>query len=115
MIFHKDNDIFRNEKDYMSSNPIKRFFQRLLDKSILGKIELLIAEARKFGLPENDIKNALINLEYNEVELAFDVIAEQIYEFDIKINKEFYSLAMDICENMKLEKKYNFLEELIEN
>ncbi|HRH46022.1 MAG TPA: MafI family immunity protein [Pyrinomonadaceae bacterium] len=98
----------------MTNNPVKRLFQRIFVNKSLEQIELLAAKARDLGLSEKDITEALINLEYNEFGLAFDIIVEQMYEFEIKIDQEFYDLAMDICETMKLDKdEYQYLKELI--
>lgn len=76
----------------------------------------MIERAKFFGLPENDIQNALSYIEYHEFGISFDIVAEQLYESEIKVDEEFCSLAMDICETLKIDKdKYKFLKKLIRN
>jgi hypothetical protein len=100
----------------LQRNFIQYFLRNLLDGRILQPLESLITRAHELGLPEIDVENALINLDYNEPELSFEVIVEQMYEYEIKIDKEFYDSAMAICETLKLEKqKYDFLKELFDN
>lgn len=118
MFLHKDRDLFKDEKDYMNVSLFKRFIIRFIEQRLLGslgELELLIFRAREFGLSEIYVKDALDNIEYNESQLACESLLEQIYEFDIKINKEFYDLAMKNCDNLKIDKSnFHFLLELIE-
>lgn len=95
---------------------IRKYFQRLFDRKILRQLEPFIERARFFGLSENDVENALSYIEYYEFEISFDIVAQQSYEYELKVDEEFYSLAMDICETLKIDKdKYKFLKELIRN
>ena len=87
----------------------------LLDRHILRQLDLLATKAFELGLPETDIENALAEIEYNEFGLSFETIVEQMYEHNIKIDSQFYDLAMETCETLKLEKqKFNFLKELLD-
>lgn len=95
-------------------NLFQKFLRNLLNNSVLEPITKLIKQAFELGLPAEDVENALINLEYNEPELAFDTVAEQMYEYDIKIDKSFYDLSLEICKVLKRdEQKYSFLKELL--
>jgi hypothetical protein len=110
----KDDKLF-GDSNYLQKNPVLRYLGRLLDRRILNQLEPLITRASDFGLPKNDVENALIDIEYNEFEESFEIVTQQLYEYEIKIDKEFYDSAMEICETLKLDKqKYNFLKNLIE-
>ena len=85
------------------------------EKRILNEhVQLLIDQAVVFGLPDQDVANAAELLEYNEFELAFDSLVEQLYEYSISINAEYYQLVKTSAEKMKLpEQSFIFLKELI--
>lgn len=66
------------------------------------------------GLDKKDCQNALEYLEYNEYGLSFDTIITQLFEYDIEISIEFYSLIEKIANLMELpEESYNFMKGLI--
>lgn len=74
----------------------------------------LINLAEQLGLNEKDITNAKDCLEYNELGLSFDCVITQIYEYDVAINKVFYSMVTDIASELKLPTdEYDFLLPLI--
>ncbi|SEN41322.1 hypothetical protein SAMN05192574_10382 [Mucilaginibacter gossypiicola] len=74
----------------------------------------LINLAEQLGLNERDITNAKEYLEYNELGLSFDCVITQIHEYDVAINKAFYSLVTDIANELKLPTdEYDFLLPLI--
>ncbi len=76
----------------------------------------LIDAAKLFGLCEIEIKKAQDFLEYNEFELAFDILITQMYEYDIEINDDFYTTIHLIAGMLKLsENDYIFMKELIRN
>ena len=50
----------------MATKSIWQFFQGILDSRILRQIEPFIAKAQNLGLPEKDLNEALMNLEYYE-------------------------------------------------
>lgn len=101
----------------MDKHPLLRFSHRFVYQRIfgqLGDLELLIFEARKLGLAERYIIDALDNIDHHEPQLACECILEQIYEFDINIDTAFYDLAMDTCNVLKIDTaEYQFLRELI--
>lgn len=104
---------YQNTK--LQGNFLQRMLKNAVDHKILHQLDDLITKAQKLGLPNTDIENALIDIEYNESELAFDLIVTQMYEHEIKIDNEFYDLAMSICDTLKLERqKFSFLNELKE-
>lgn len=109
------------QEDYLNKrifgrNFLVKFFRSLFDYRILQQLEALIIKAQKLGLPKTYIENALIEIEYNEFELSFELVVEQMYEYDLKIDDEFYELAMAICDTLKIDKqKYHFLNELKES
>ncbi|WP_460677757.1 MafI family immunity protein, partial [Hymenobacter coalescens] len=53
----------------------------------------LLAEATKLGLPQLDVEHATEMLEYAEYGLCFDIIAQQLYEFDVQTTEEFFQLT----------------------
>ncbi len=79
------------------------------------KLNYLVNQSRILGLPNSDLENASTMLREGEFEVCFDIIAEQMYEYDIKINQDFYDFAMEICKKLKTVKSYRFLQELIKS
>lgn len=75
---------------------------------------LFIKSAETFGLNNIDIKHAEDFLYYNEWELCFSQITEQLYENDIKIDYDFYTMAITILDVLKIKhEEYIYLKELI--
>ena len=118
MFLYEDEDLFKNEKGYMEMSSFSRFIYRFIEQRLfgnLGQLELLIFRAREFGLSEIYIKDALTNIEYNESQLACESLLEQMYEFNVNIDMDFYTLAMDVCENLDINKhRYQSLYELVD-
>ena len=53
-------------------------------------------------------------LEHYEFELSFDMIMNQLHEYDIKIDKEFYNLTIAIIDKIKIDNaKYDHIKKLI--
>lgn len=74
----------------------------------------LIDRAKLLGLGNQDLISAKEYLEYNEYGLCFDLIITQLYEFNIEIDKAFYSIISEIAKELDLsEESYSFMEELI--
>ncbi|MGQ7857466.1 MafI family immunity protein [Pedobacter sp. WC2501] len=85
-------------------------------KKLIQVLLNLIDFARIFGLNEDDLKNAKDYLRYQEFGLCFDTIITQMYEYDIEIENDFYTLISKIGDKMKLENEnYSFMKELIVN
>jgi hypothetical protein len=74
----------------------------------------IIAKAGSLGLPYSDIANAQEFLEHNEFGVCLDTIVTQLYEHDIKIDEEFYSLVLGAANEMKIpEKEIEYVRELL--
>ena len=85
-------------------------------KQLINTLRILIDIAKQLGLPDSDLMNAIDFLEHDEYGLCFDTIVTQMYEYDIEIDDEFYSLL--ICISVKLvlsSDSYSFMKELIRN
>jgi hypothetical protein len=83
-------------------------------KTLGEPIRAIIDQARLFGLPERDVSNALDMLEYAEYECAFDIIVQQLYEYDVSISAEYFRLLDIVAKRMRLaERSYFFVKELI--
>lgn len=101
-------------KANLKRNTFQKFLRNIFDYQILQQLETLINKAYQLGLAENYIEDAIVNIEYNEFQISFEELVERMYEYEIKIDKEFYDLSMSICETLKLEKhRYDFLKELL--
>ena len=84
--------------------------------SYILKKELLdiINKAKNFGLPEKDISNAIEFLKYGEFGLCLETVVVQLFEYDIKIDEDFFEMVAYAASKMKLtEKDYLFLKQLI--
>jgi len=81
------------------------------------KIHTIIMQLISFlkgKLPEQDIVNALEMLEHNEFGVAFEILCTQTYEYDVKVDKQFYVKVEEAGMMMKIEKdKWGFIEEQI--
>jgi L-serine deaminase len=74
----------------------------------------LILSAQTLGLTPEDLMIAQEFLDNHEYGLCFDTIATQLYEYDIEIDEDFYSLIMSISRILKLEQNdYAYMKELI--
>lgn len=68
----------------------------------IRKLVLAVIEtARKFGLGNDDVNNAMELLDHFEQGLAFDTIITQLYEYEIVIDGEFYALIVHVAKNLK--------------
>ena len=77
-------------------------------------LQSLITIADILGLNKEDIDNAKEFLEHQEYGLSFDTLITQIYEYDIEITKDVYSLITFIGKELGFEaKNYSFMESLI--
>jgi len=85
------------------------------ERIILGEsILALIKQAEACGLLNVDALAAREFVEYNEYGLAFEHVVDQLYEYGITVNAEFYRLLKAIADRMKLpEQRFVFISELI--
>ena len=84
-------------------------------KKNIKLVSALINAASELGLNKHDINNALNLLENREYGLAFDTIITQLYEYEIEIDNEFYSLIVKVALQMEIpEDKISFMKELIQ-
>lgn len=84
------------------------------NRRLRQKLQQLIDEATKVGLPGVDINHAADFLAYNEYALCLDQVATQLYEYDIKINQPLYDLIFELTGLMKIEDSdYQYLKELL--
>lgn len=91
-------------------------FGRFKSKIVKKQVLLLIDMAGQLGLNEKDTTLANEYLGYNEIELSFDLIINQVYEYDIKITKSFYLLIEDVARKLKLSvNEYDFLLQLLKD
>jgi hypothetical protein len=73
-----------------------------------------IERAAILGLQEADKNLAKEYLDYNEFELCFDQVVTQLYEYNIKVDEDFYRLAETIASKLGIpETGYVYLKELI--
>lgn len=70
--------------------------------------------AKELGLPDADVVHATDFLRNNEQGLCFDQIVTQLYEYDIELNTDFYSLVEKAAQKLSLPvEEYSNLKELI--
>jgi hypothetical protein len=75
---------------------------------------LLVDSATALGLRDEDARNALEYLEYHEWGLCFDIVIRQLYEYDVEIDINFYTLIEQIDQEMKLPPdEYSYMKELV--
>lgn len=83
-------------------------------KALNSSLLALIESATTLGLGELDIKNAQDFIDHGEFGLAFDTIVVQMYEYDIEIDTDLYTLIETIATKMDLPlENYLFMKELI--
>ena len=81
---------------------------------IIHSLSQMIQCAKVLGLPVKDVKNAQEFLEHHEFSLCFDTIVTQMYEYDIEINNQFYSMVSEIANKINISiEDYAFIKELI--
>ncbi len=78
------------------------------------EMNVFLEEAKVLGLRNEDAINAEEFIKYNEYKLSFEVIIEQLYEYEIEITKEFYLLTTEVADRLKInETEFICLKELI--
>ena len=86
----------------MFFNTKKKIVSKLLEAAIL------------FGLPDKDASNARGLIENFEEYLGFDTIITQLYEYDIKVNKDFYTFTCYVGEKLGVSHaEYSDIEKLV--
>lgn len=86
----------------------------MLFKSKKKILSEYLNETKLLGLRLVDFNNAREFIDRNELGLAFDIVVEQLYEYDIKIEQAFYESTKNVADQLRIEStKYSFLEELI--
>lgn len=86
----------------------------MLFKSKKKILSEYLNETKLLGLRLVDFNNAREFIDRNELGLAFDIVVEQLYEYDIKIEQAFYESTKNVVDQLRIEStKYSFLEELI--
>lgn len=81
---------------------------------LINELSRMIETACALGLSEKDLMNAKEYLKHNELELCFDTVITQLYEYEIEINEQFYELVSKIAKSMKLQQEsYFFIKDLI--
>jgi hypothetical protein len=80
------------------------------------QLESLLQDAQTLGLREQDALNAADMLEYSEPVLGFDIIVQQLYEYDIEITPAFYQQIVQTGQALQLdESAYAFTEKLVQS
>lgn len=76
--------------------------------------QTLLTGAAALGLPLRDVTNAAEMFEQGEWHLGFDIIVQQLYEYEVEITAEFYQLIEQTaaCLRIPLE-EYLFTKQLI--
>ncbi len=83
-------------------------------KKLIKNLNSLIEGAVVLGLTEIDIKNAKEFLENREYGLCLDTLATQLYEYEMKINEQYYSLILECAREMHLkDEQYMYMRELV--
>ncbi|PAW92655.1 hypothetical protein CKK33_03755 [Mucilaginibacter sp. MD40] len=87
----------------------------MFNTKLKSSINEIITKASLFGLPQKDVDIAYEYINYNEHGLAIKHIADQLFEFDIKIDEPFYHSIISIADKMTMEKiQLDFLKNLVE-
>ncbi|MEO1050274.1 MAG: MafI family immunity protein, partial [Bacteroidota bacterium] len=69
---------------------------------------------KALGLRNEAAINAKEFIKNSEYKLSFEVIVEQLYEYDIEITYEFYVFAIKVANRLNIqESAFTFLKELI--
>jgi hypothetical protein len=79
-----------------------------------GLLEKLIHKAGLLGLPSADVNNAQEFLDHHEFGLCLDIIIDQIYEYEIEIDNEFYQQVLKAADRLNIPRnRVNFIEKLL--
>jgi hypothetical protein len=90
------------------------FLKRLFENPTSENVRMFVDRASELGLRAEDRTNAIEMLDQNEWPLAFDIVVAQMFEYDIKIDRDFLQLAHEIGDEMKIDRReYAFLEKLV--
>jgi hypothetical protein len=82
--------------------------------SLQKSFQSLMDCAKILGLRDEDLDIAKDYLSRHELGLSFDQVVIQIYESDIEINNDFFTLAESVAKELHLHfDDYSFLKELI--
>ncbi len=80
----------------------------------INKTILQLTTAMEDKLPGQDIEKITEMLENNEFGLALDILCTQIYEYDIKVDEQFYEDVKKVAEMMNIAKdSWEFIEEQV--
>jgi hypothetical protein len=78
------------------------------------QLHCLMDKAKVLGLSDVDLASAHEFLSNNEFVLCFDTIISQMYEYDIEINTDFYTLVCEIANKMNFPmEEYILMKDLI--
>ncbi len=80
----------------------------------LWKSMLSLIDAVKTLLPQVVVEEAIEMVDYNEFGVGFEIICQQLFEYNIKISPDIYKQIFVIGKSMEMkENDWNFLEELV--
>ena len=72
-------------------------------KRLILCLNEIILQAEGIGLPQPDLNIAKEYIEYNEFGAALEHIIDQLFEFDIQINKTIYDLIILAGSTMEMD------------
>lgn len=85
----------------------------MMNNKLKEKLQLLIDRSSMLGLEKQDVSTAQELLHNLEFGLSLDTVVNQLYEYDIHIDKETFDLIEYIIEYMNLPKEeYSFVKDL---
>ena len=77
-------------------------------------VEHFLESAENLGLRNEDAINAKELIQNGDYKLGFEIIVEQLYEYDIEITDKFYILTKSVAEKVNIhENEFSFLKDLI--
>lgn len=83
-------------------------------KQLTQLTDTLLSGAAALGLPPRDVTNAAEMFRYAEWVLGFDIVVQQLYEFDVEITEEFYRLIEQTATHLCIPAdEYLFTKKLI--
>ncbi len=75
----------------------------LENKKLILTLNEIIIQAEGIRLPQSDLNIAKEYIEYNEFGAALEHIIDQLFEFDIQINKTIYDLIILAGRTMEMD------------
>jgi len=82
------------------------------DKQAL--LEAVLSGAAALGLPQRDVQNAQDMFDYAEWVLGFDIIATQLFEFEIEITEQYFALLEQTATILQIPpRNYSFIKALL--